>query len=166
MTSIGTNVFFSTKANDTPPSSLDSIANPKVKITERKGVRACSLVRSTSGATRRAGILGWGVGTLTNTSIIHKNLDKPNNKLVNAYLGHFWCTNEPRVNTNSRDSPQPRFGGSHHLPPYSIICAWPRECGGSFPHTFPHSREHEMWLLGFTLGSYLHKPLLRSQTQG
>jgi hypothetical protein len=26
----------------------------------------------------------------------------------------------------SQDSPQPKFGGGHHLPPYSIFCAWPR----------------------------------------
>jgi hypothetical protein len=28
---------------------------------------------------------------------------------------------------NSQDSPQPRLGGSHHLPPYSILCAWPQD---------------------------------------
>jgi len=33
------------------------------------------------------------------------------------------------------------------------------ECGGSFPHTLPHSQEHELWLPGFTLGLHLHKPL-------
>ncbi len=27
--------------------------------------------------------------------------------------------------TNSQDSPQPKLGGSHHLPPYNILCAWP-----------------------------------------
>jgi len=32
---------------------------------------------------------------------------------------------EPRSNTDSQDSPRPRLGGSHHLPPYSILCAWP-----------------------------------------
>jgi hypothetical protein len=26
-------------------------------------------------------------------------------------------------NLDSQDSPRPRLGGSHHLPPYSIICA-------------------------------------------
>jgi hypothetical protein len=26
---------------------------------------------------------------------------------------------------NSQDSPQLRFGGSHHLPHYSILCVWP-----------------------------------------
>jgi hypothetical protein len=26
---------------------------------------------------------------------------------------------------DSQDSPRPRLGGSHHLPPYSILCAFP-----------------------------------------
>jgi len=29
------------------------------------------------------------------------------------------------VNMNSQDSPWLRLGGSHHLPTYSILCAWP-----------------------------------------
>jgi hypothetical protein len=32
--------------------------------------------------------------------------------------------------------------------------------------TFPHSREHEMWLPGFTLGPHFRKPLPCSQAQG
>jgi len=34
------------------------------------------------------------------------------------------------------------------------------ECGGSFPHPFPHSREHEMWLSGFTLTLNFANPCL------
>jgi hypothetical protein len=29
-------------------------------------------------------------------------------------------------NSNSQDSPRPGLGGSHHLPPYSILCTSPR----------------------------------------
>jgi hypothetical protein len=32
---------------------------------------------------------GWGLGRMTNNSIIHTDLYKPNNKLVSAYLEHF-----------------------------------------------------------------------------
>jgi hypothetical protein len=39
-------------------------------------------------------------------------------------LEHFRCTDKPLVNTDSQDSSQPRFGGSHHLPPYNILCVW------------------------------------------
>jgi hypothetical protein len=34
---------------------------------------------------------------------------------------------EPLANMDSQDSPRPRLGGSHHLPPYSILCAWPQD---------------------------------------
>ncbi len=30
------------------------------------------------------------------------------------------------MTSNSQDSPRPGFGGNHHLPPYSILCASPR----------------------------------------
>jgi hypothetical protein len=33
---------------------------------------------------------------------------------------------EPHANLNSQDEPWPRLGGSHHLPPYNIFCAWPQ----------------------------------------
>jgi hypothetical protein len=66
-----------------------------------------------------------GLGRTTSDSIIHVDLHKLNNKLVSAELKHFWCTNEPWANTNSQDSPWPGLGGNHHLPPYSILCAWP-----------------------------------------
>jgi hypothetical protein len=39
-------------------------------------------------------------------------------------------------------------------------------CGDSFPHTFLHSRKHEMWLSGFTFGPHLCKPLPMLQAQG
>ncbi len=29
-------------------------------------------------------------------------------------------------NTDTQDSPRPGLGGSHHLPPYIILCGWPR----------------------------------------
>jgi len=63
---------------------MDSITNPKVKTTEGKGVRACSLIHSTLGVEGRLGTLGWGLKKLTSESITHTNLHKSNNKLVNA----------------------------------------------------------------------------------
>jgi hypothetical protein len=39
-------------------------------------------------------------------------------------------------NTDTQDSPWPGLEGSHHLPPYSILCVWPRNVhpnGFSFP---------------------------------
>jgi hypothetical protein len=65
-----------------------------------------------------------GLGWLKSSSIIHTNLHKPNNKLINAKLEHIWCTDKPRTNMDSQNSLRPGLGGSHHLPPCSILCAW------------------------------------------
>jgi hypothetical protein len=43
--------------------------------------------------------------------------------IIHEGMEHLWCTDEPRATTNTQDSPRPKLGGSHHLPPYSIICA-------------------------------------------
>ncbi len=45
--------------------------------------------------------LGWGLGRVTSKSITHTDLHKPNNKLVNDQLEHFWCMDKPHANTNS-----------------------------------------------------------------
>jgi hypothetical protein len=92
---------------------------------EGQGVGARSLAHSISKVKGHAGAPGWGLGRMTSKSITHTDLHKPNNKLVSVWLEHFWCTDKPQANTNSQDSPRPRFGGSHHLPPYSIFYAWP-----------------------------------------
>jgi hypothetical protein len=96
-----------------------------MKTTEGEGVGTRSLAHNTSGVEVCVGTPRYGLGRLTSNSITHTNLHKPN-KLVIAYLEHFWCTNESQANTDSQNSPWPRLGGNHHLPPYSILCAWSR----------------------------------------
>ncbi len=46
-----------------------------------------------------------GTGTSDKQVIIHTDLHNPKNKLVSAWLEHFWCTYEPRAYTDSQDSP-------------------------------------------------------------
>jgi len=70
---------------------------------------------------------GMGLGRLTSKSLTHTDLHKPNNRVVNVELEHFWCMDEPRANTDSQESPRLGLGGSHHLPHYSILCAWPQD---------------------------------------
>jgi hypothetical protein len=80
---------------DAPPNSLiDLTASLKVKLMEGQGVKVHSLVRSTLGVEGHVGAPKWGLGQMTRRSIIHIDLHKPNNKLINAYLKHFWCTNK------------------------------------------------------------------------
>jgi hypothetical protein len=107
---------------NTPSHSLkESNANLKVKTTEEEGVRVHSLARNTLGVEGRAKAPGWGLGRMIGRSIIHTNLYKLNNKLVSAWLKHFWCTDEPRAYMDSQDSPWPKLEGSHQLPPYNIL---------------------------------------------
>jgi hypothetical protein len=107
---------------DAPSHSLkDSNANLKVKTTKEERVGVWSLVRSTLGVEGHVGAPEWGLGRMTSGAIIHIDLHSLNNKLVNAWLKHFWCTYEPRAYMDSRDSPWPRLRGSHHLPPYSVL---------------------------------------------
>ncbi len=48
--------------------------------------------------------------------IIHTYLHKPNNKLVSAWLEHFWCTYEPWAYTNFQDSPWLKLGEATTFP--------------------------------------------------
>jgi hypothetical protein len=98
-----------------------------MKTLEGKRVGVHSLACNISKVEGHAWTSGWGLGRLTSKSIIHTDLHKPNNKLVNAQLEHLWCIDGPRANTNSQDSSWPGLEGSHYLPPYIILCAWPRD---------------------------------------
>ncbi len=65
-----------------------------MKTTEER-IEVRSLVHNTLRVKGRVGALGWGLSQMTSKSIIHTNLHKPNNKLVNVWLEHFWCKDEP-----------------------------------------------------------------------
>jgi len=60
--------------------------------------------------------------------VLHPN---PTNKLVRTHSAPFWCWDKPRATLDSLDSPRPGLGGSHHLPPYSILCSF-------LPHLHPN----------------------------
>jgi hypothetical protein len=93
-----------------------------MKTTEEEGIGVRSLIHNTLKVEGCAGAPRWRLKWMKSGSIIHMNLHKPKNKLDSAWLEHFWCIKEPHAYTNSQNSPQPKLGGSHHLPPYSIIC--------------------------------------------
>jgi hypothetical protein len=56
------------------------------------------------------------LGKMTSDQSLTHAYTKPNNKLVSAWLEHFWCKDKPWVNSDSQDSPRLGLGGSHHLP--------------------------------------------------
>jgi hypothetical protein len=55
-----------------------------VKAIDGEGVGARSLACNILVVEGCVGVLGWGLRRLINNSIIHTDLHKPNNKLVNA----------------------------------------------------------------------------------
>jgi hypothetical protein len=55
-----------------------------MKIMEEERIEVRSLTRNTSGVKGRARAPRCGLGGMTSESIIHTNLYKPNNKLINA----------------------------------------------------------------------------------
>ncbi len=98
--------------------------------------------------TRIEGVLEFQDGTrrsweasFTHTSL-HKTHTKPTQGgqcIVETLLVLGQTTN----NTNTQDSPQPELGGSHHLPPYSILYGWPQS-----PHSNGFlSRDSQMGVL-------------------
>jgi hypothetical protein len=56
--------------------------------------------------------------------LLHDPASKTNPKLVRTRSASIWCWDKPRA---TLDSPRHGLGGSHHLPPYSILCVIPRE---------------------------------------
>ncbi len=56
-------------------------------------------------------------------SVLHP---KSTNKLVRTHSAPFWCWDKPQATLDSLDSPRPELGGSHHLPPYSILYSSPQ----------------------------------------
>jgi hypothetical protein len=90
------NVAHQTWFNNKKKSYLKvSNGSPKVETLEEEIVKVCSLVCNTSEIEGRPRAPRWGLGRMTSESIIHMSMHKPNNKLVNAWLGHFWCTDKP-----------------------------------------------------------------------
>jgi hypothetical protein len=59
--------------------------------------------------------------------LLHDPASKTNPKLVRIHFASIWCWDKPRATLDSLDSPWPGLRGSHHIPPYSILCvALPR----------------------------------------
>jgi hypothetical protein len=57
--------------------------------------------------------------------LLHGPTSKTNPKLVRTHFASIWCWDKPRATLDSLDSPRPGLGGSHHLPPYSILYVTP-----------------------------------------
>jgi len=67
-----------------------------------------------------------GLGRRTNFSYLFEPASNQLTSWLVHILKHLWCSDKPRATLDSQDSPRSGFGGSHHLPPYSILCVSPR----------------------------------------
>ncbi len=96
--------------NDAPTSSLmDSIVSPKVKTT--KGGVGGTPWLTTLGVQRGMLELWNGIRLIDkqiNCSHMHAQTKQHVGQCV---VGAFWCIDEPRVNTDSQDSPWPELVG-------------------------------------------------------
>jgi hypothetical protein len=68
------------------------------------------------------------LGQMTSKSIIHTNLRKPNNKLVSAWLQHFWCINERWAYTDHKTHHGPNLGEATTFPFIVLFVPGHRAC--------------------------------------
>ncbi len=68
---------------------------------------------------------------LFNQLVLHP---KTNHKLVRTHSAPFWVLGQTTGDLDSLDSPRLGLGGSHHLPPYNILCSFAQRLhpNGSF----------------------------------
>ncbi len=94
------------------------------------------------------GAPGWDQEELTSFNQLH-GLAQHQHKVVSAQLEHLWCQEKPRATSDSQDSSRLGLRGSHHLPPYSILCT-------SLQHPHPNGflyRDSQMGVLIAKVGT-------------
>jgi hypothetical protein len=75
---------------------------------------------------------GMGLGRFDKLQSLTQTCTKPTQ---NGYciVGALLVLRRATCNSDTQDSPRPKLGGSHHLPPYSILCSSPQ---GPHPNGF------------------------------
>ncbi len=109
---------------DTPPNSLmDSTTNPKLKTLEGKRDGTRSLTRNTSRVAGHARAPGWDKDEWQTSQLFTRTFTNQ----TTSWLVHSWNTFGARMNNEQtwthKIHHSLRLGGSHHLPPYSILCS-------------------------------------------
>ncbi len=111
-----------TDAPPTPWGTQERVPSRRQRKKKRsQGTLPNSQHQRGTGACWSSGIrLGRGTSySLTRTCI------KTNHKVVSPHSGSLLVLGQATGNTDSLDSPRPGLGGSHHLPPYSVLYASP-----------------------------------------
>jgi hypothetical protein len=121
-----------------PNSLRDSNVSPKLKTTEEQGVGARSLARSTMRGRGACWSSGMGLARIDKFYSLTWTCTKPTQS-GQCVVGALLVLRRTTGNLDTQDSPRPGLGGSHHLPPYSILCAFPR---GPHPNGFLSQDSH------------------------
>ncbi len=82
------------------------------------GTRKALPTSSTRGVKGRATSLGFRLGR--DQAIWSRICIQNQHDLVRSHSACIWCWDKPWPNSDSLDSPWPRLGGSHHLPPTAL----------------------------------------------
>ncbi len=95
---------------------------PKQEITEEEGVGTRSLAHNTLRGRGSCWSSGMGLGRGDKLYSLTRACTQPTQS-GQCIVGAPLVLRQTTGNTDTQDSPRPRLGGSHHLPPYSILVA-------------------------------------------
>ncbi len=98
---------------------------PKQKTTEEGGVGARSLAHNTLKGRGACWSFGMGLGRVDKLHSLTQACTQPTQS-GQCIVGAPLVLGRATGNMDTQDSPRPKLGGSHHLPPYSILYGWPR----------------------------------------
>ncbi len=98
---------------------------PKQKAAEEGGVGARSLAHNTLRGRGACWSSGMGLGRIDKLHSLTWACTQPTQS-GQCIIGVPLVLRRATGNTDTQDSPRPGLGGSHHLPPYSILCSSPR----------------------------------------
>ncbi len=96
----------------------------KQKTMEEGRVGARSLAHNTLKGRRACQSSGMGLGRVDKLHSLRRAYTKPTQG-GQCIVGTLLVLGRATGNMDTRDSPRPGLGGSHHHPPYSILCGWP-----------------------------------------
>ncbi len=96
----------------------------KQKTMEEGGVGACSLAHNILRGRGVCWSFGMGLGKVEKLHSLTRACTQPTQS-GQCIIGAPLVLRRATGNTNTQDSSQPELGGSHHLPPYIILCGWP-----------------------------------------
>ncbi len=96
----------------------------KYKTTKGGGVGARSLTHNTQRGRGACWSSGMGLGRVNKLHSLPRACTHPTQG-GQCIVGALLVLGQTTSNTNTQDSPLPGLGGSHHLPPYSILYTFP-----------------------------------------